>query len=83
MRALRVVVWTGLCVGLGVWLGAQTPVGGLWREGAPGLADRAKSLVGEVRATAATAKAQSGPKERYTPEERAAVDALIAAGRTK
>jgi hypothetical protein len=85
MGLLRIVVWTGLCVALGVWLGAGQ-VGGrtplehaqrLWRGNAPGLERDAKELVSDVKRKVASATTTSGPRERHTEDERAAIDDII------
>jgi hypothetical protein len=86
MRLIRFVVWTGLCVALGVWLGAgqvagKTPLEHaqrVWKGSGPALEKDAKALVTEVKKKVASAAAPVGPKEQHSAEDRAAIDDIIA-----
>jgi len=86
MGLLRFVVWTGLCVALGVWMGTgrvagKTPLQhaeSAWKGHAPALDEvkkEAKELAGDVKKKVAAA---DGPKEQHTAEDRAAIDDIIA-----
>jgi hypothetical protein len=86
MRLIRFVVWTGLCVAFGVWLGSgkgggTSPLGqlqaGLSAFRLDGVKREAKELVTDVRKKV-TAREPSGPKEQHTAQDRAAIDDLIA-----
>ncbi|MEW6434142.1 MAG: hypothetical protein AB1730_21790 [Myxococcota bacterium] len=86
MGLLRFVVWTGMCVALGVWVGAGQ-VGGktplehaqrLWKGSGPALERDAKDLVTGIKKKVASAAAPTGPKEQHTAEDRAAIDDIIA-----
>lgn len=86
MHILKIVLWSGICVGLGIAL-ALTPVGGLtpvqhaqrqWRQNAPRLEplkEGAEDLVDEVKKKVAPGGA---PVERHTDADRDAVNRLIA-----
>ncbi|MEW5743369.1 MAG: hypothetical protein AB1938_30950 [Myxococcota bacterium] len=86
MGLLRFVIWTGLCVAFGVWLGSargggKSPLQQLeaaWS--APRVEDvkrEAKDLVSDVKKKVTTPE-PSGPKEQHTAQDRAAIDEIIA-----
>lgn len=88
MGILRFLVWTGLCIGLGIFLatadvGGRTPLEHLtraWKQTSPRL-ERVKGDAGElvegVKKKVATKEAPA-PTERHAQEDRDAVDAIIA-----
>jgi hypothetical protein len=88
MGLLRFVVWTGLCVALGVWVGTgrvagKTPLQHLesaWKGHGPALDEvkkDAKDLADDVKKKVTTAQA-TGPKEQHSPEDKAAIEDIIA-----
>ncbi len=86
MATLRFLLWTAACIGLGIFLatfelGGKTPlVRGqeAWR-GAPS-AEAMKRTAGDLLGDAKKQLGgrEAGPVERHSPEERNAVNALIA-----
>ncbi|HYO56901.1 hypothetical protein [Archangium sp.] len=92
MGFLKFLVWTGCAVGLGVFLATgeidgRTPleyVQRAWkRHVQPTQVDRVKDglrdAIDEARdAVNRTTKQASAPRERITPEDRAAIDRIIA-----
>lgn len=86
MGLIRFVVWTGLCVALGVWLGTgqvagKTPLEHaqrMWKGNGPAIEKDAKELVTDVKKKVASATAPTGPKEQHSAEDRAAIDDIIA-----
>lgn len=87
MGILRFVLWTTLCIGLGIFLGTyelggKTPwesAQSLWKQQAPKLEkvkDGAEDLVGDVKKKVTAPPAQ--PKERHTQDDRDAIDQIIA-----
>lgn len=87
MGLIRFVVWTGLCVALGVWLGTghvagKTPLEHAqkaWKGHAPALDEvkrDAKDLVTDVKKK--VTPAPTGPKEQHSAEDKAAIDDIIA-----
>ncbi|GMU59270.1 MAG: hypothetical protein AMXMBFR34_10330 [Myxococcaceae bacterium] len=86
MGLLRFVIWTGLCVAFGVWLGTAK-VGGkspLQQLSAAWSAPKveevkrdAKELVTDVKKKV-TAPEAAGPKEQHTAQDKAAIDDIIA-----
>jgi hypothetical protein len=92
MGILRFVVWTGLCVGLGIFMGSYEFHGrtswqviqGAWKQQGPRLEkvkDDAEDLVDGVKkkvsATQDAVAPVAQPKERHSKEERDAIDQLI------
>lgn len=89
MGILRFLVWTTLCIGLGIFLGTyevggRTPwqlMQGAWKQQGPRLEkvkDDAGELVNGVKKKVAQDPAfQQQPKERHSAEEREAIDQLI------
>jgi hypothetical protein len=85
MGALRFVLWSGICVGLGVALasvevGGRTPVSHLerlWRHTAPRLERAGGEVVEEVKRKVAPATAAE-PKESHGKADRDAVADIIA-----
>ncbi len=88
MGILRVILWTGLCVGLGIFLGTyeihgRTPwqtVQGAWKQQGPRLEkvkDGAEDLVDGVKKRVSQETAPAQPKERHSKEDREAIDQLI------
>jgi hypothetical protein len=86
MGILRFVLWTTLCIGLGIFLGTyeiggKTPwqsARGLWKQSAPRLEkvkDSAEDLVVDVKKKVSP-QAET-PKERHSKDERDAIDQLI------
>lgn len=89
MGILRFVVWTTLCIGLGIFLatwevGGKTPwqsAQGLWRRSAPKLEkvkDGAEDLVVDVKKRVAPPAEAPAPRERHTRDDREAIDQIIA-----
>lgn len=92
MGILRFVIWTGLCVALGIFLGSYEFSGrtswqlmqGAWKQQGPRLEkvrDDAEDLVDGVKKKVAAqdpaSPAQQAPKERHSKEDRDAIDQLI------
>jgi hypothetical protein len=91
MGILRFLVWTALCIGLGLFLGTQviggkTPwqaVQSAWKQQSPKLEkvkDGAEDLVDGVKKRVSTqdaSAAQPQPKERHDEEDRKAIDQII------
>ncbi len=88
MGILKFIVWTSVCVGLGVWFGGfefhgRTPKDHLeraWRSTSPKLdkvKDGAEDLVDEVKKKV-SAKDGARPTEQHTTEDRDAIEKLIA-----
>lgn len=86
MGILRFVLWTTLCIGLGIFLGTyeiggKTPwqsAQGLWKQSAPKLEkvkDSAEDLVVDVKKKVTPTSA--APKERHTQDDRDAIDQII------
>ncbi|PZR12721.1 MAG: hypothetical protein DI536_14190 [Archangium gephyra] len=86
MGILRFVVWSSLCIGLGIFLGSaefggRTPwqhARGAWKQQGPRLEkvkDDAEILADEVKKK--VANDSTPPKERHSEDERKAVDAII------
>jgi hypothetical protein len=86
---LRFVVWTTLCIGLGLFLGthelggktAWQSVQSAWKQQAPRL-EKAKEatedLVDDVKKKVSTQDpAVQQPKERHNEEDRKAIDQII------
>lgn len=89
MGILRFVVWTTLCIGLGLFLGTyelggKTPwqsAQSLWKQQAPKLEkvkDGAEDLVGDVKKKVTSTPEAAAPKEKHTKDEREAIDQIIA-----
>ena len=87
MGLLRFVVWTTLCVGLGIFLGTydlggKTPwqaMQGAWKQQAPRLEKvkgEAGDLVDDVKKKVSTQDVAQ-PKERHDKEDREAIDQII------
>ena len=87
MGILRFVVWTALCIGLGVLLGthefggrtAWESMQGVWKQQAPRLEKvkgGAEDLVDDVKKKVSTQEAAQ-PKERHNKEDREAIDQII------
>ena len=85
MGILRFLVWTTLCIGLGIFLGTQEVGGktpwqtlqGAWKKQSPKLdkvRDGAEDLVDDVKKKVST---QDPPKERHNEEDRKAIDQII------
>jgi hypothetical protein len=92
MGILRFVVWTSLCVALGIFLGSYEFHGrttwqlvqGAWKQQGPRMEkvrDEAEDLVDaakkKVSSQDSAAPAQQAPKERHSKEDRDAIDQLI------
>ncbi|MFZ5446983.1 MAG: hypothetical protein ACOZQL_43800 [Myxococcota bacterium] len=89
MGFLRFLVWTSLCIALGIFLGTweiggRTPwqlMQGAWKQQGPRLEkvkDDAGELVDGVKKKVSTEPAfQQQPKERHSKEDREAIDQLI------
>jgi hypothetical protein len=89
MGILRFLVWTTLCIGLGIFMGTQeiggrTPwqtMQGAWKQQAPRLEkvkDGAEDLVDDVKKKVSTQDpAAQQPKERHNEEDREAIDQII------
>lgn len=88
MGFLRFVVWTTVCVALGIFLGtyqlgAHTPwqlMQSTWKEQSPRLdkvKGEAEGLVDDVKKKVSTQDPVAQPKERHTADEREAVDQII------
>lgn len=89
MGILRFLVWTTLCIGLGIFMGTQeigsrTPwqaMQGAWKQQAPRLEkvkDGAEDLVDDVKKKVSTQDpAVQQPKERHNEEDRKAIDQII------
>jgi hypothetical protein len=84
MGALRFLLWSGICVGLGIAMasvevGGRTPVSHLerlWRHGAPRLEKAGGEVVEEVRRKVGASAAE--PKETHGKADRDAVAEIIA-----
>lgn len=87
MGFLRFVIWTSLCVGLGIFLGThdvggKTPwqlMQGAWKQQAPHLEkvkDGAEDLVDDVKKKVSTQDVAQ-PRERHDKEDREAIDQII------
>ena len=87
MGFLRFVIWTSLCVGLGIFLGThdlggKTPwqmMQSAWKQQAPRLdkvKDGAEDLVDDVKKKVSTQDVAQ-PKERHEKEDREAIDQII------
>ncbi len=88
MGFLKFVVWTACCIALGIYVSTARYEGGtpleqlerVWRRHVP--AEPVAALQSEVKGAVASARAaispQARPSERHTPEDRAAVNKLIA-----
>lgn len=88
MGILRFVVWTTLCIGLGIFLGTYELGGhtgwqtmqGMWKDQAPRLEkvkDSAEDLVDDVKKKVST-QDPPAPKERHNKQDREAIDQIIA-----
>ena len=87
MGILRFVVWTTLCIGLGLFLGthqfgghtAWESMQGAWKQQAPRLEKvkgGAEDLVDDVKKKVSTQEAAQ-PKERHNKEDREAINQII------
>jgi hypothetical protein len=84
MGALRFLLWSGICVGLGVAMasvevGGRTPVSHLerlWHRGAPKLEKAGGEVVEEVRRKVGASSSE--PKETHGKADRDAVADIIA-----
>ena len=87
MGILRFVIWTTLCIGLGIFLGTyelggKTPwqsMQGAWKQQAPRLEKvkgEAGDLVDDVKKKVSTQDVAQ-PKERHDKEDREAIDQII------
>jgi hypothetical protein len=84
MGALRFLLWSGLCVGLGIAMaslemGGRTPVSHLerlWHHAAPRLEKAGGEVVEEVRRKVGASSAE--PKETHGKADRDAVADIIA-----
>lgn len=89
MGIVRFVLWSAVCVALGVFvarfeLGGQTPIdrlGGLWKEQAPRL-EKVKDGAGVVMDDVKK-KLAGAPTERHSTDDREAVNQLIAKRQAK
>ncbi len=75
MGFLRFVVWSALCIGLGIFLGTyqlggRTP----WQAMQGAWSDQAAPRLDEVKKKLGT---DAQPTERHSEEDRKAVDAII------
>ncbi len=85
---MRFIVWTTLCIALGIFLGSYE-VGGrtpwqtmqtVWKQQAPALnkvRDGAEDLVDDVKKKVSTQDPAAQPKERHNEEDRRAIDQII------
>ena len=87
MGFLKFIVWTACCVALGIYVSTARYEGGtpleqlerVYRHQFPG--EPVEALKSEVKGAVASARAAIAPprpSERHTPEDRAAVNKLIA-----
>lgn len=85
---VRFLVWTILCVGLGIFLGTVDLGGqtawerarGAWKQQGPRMEkvkDGAEDLVDKAKKKVSSSP-DPQPKERHSEEERQAIDAIIA-----
>lgn len=88
MALLKFIVWTGICLAIGVWFGGQelqghTAVQHLqraWKASSPKLdkvKDGAEDLIDDVKKKVST-KDAARPTEQHTTEDRDAIEKLIA-----
>ena len=89
MSILRFVVWTALCIGLGLFLGTyevagRTPwraIQAAWKQQGPRLdrvKDEAEELVDGVKKKVSSHHdGAAQPKERHLKEDREAIDQII------
>lgn len=88
MGILRFLVWTALCIGLGIFLatfqiGGRTPwqtMQGAWKQQGPRLEkvrDDAEELADSVKKKVSTEAPVAQPKERHSKEDREAIEQLI------
>ncbi|MFZ5472092.1 MAG: hypothetical protein ACOZIN_21895 [Myxococcota bacterium] len=85
MGFIKFVVWTSLAVGLGIFLATQPVLGRTpvehaqraWENGGPHKLQRLKAGIGEAVDEVRAAR-RGQPTERYSTEERAAVNDLFA-----
>ena len=88
MGILRFLVWTTLCIGLGIFLGTHELGGrtawqamqGAWKEQSPRfdkVKEGAEDLAEDVRKKVATQDPAQQPKERHNKEDREAIDQII------
>lgn len=86
MGIVRFVVWSSLCVGLGIFLGTaelggRTPwqhAQGVWKQQGPRLEkvkDDAEILADGVKRKVSST--ETPPRERHSEDERKAIDAII------
>ena len=92
MGALRIIVWTVACVGLGLFLGTVDIGGqtawerarGAWKQQGPRMdkvKEGAEDLVDGTRKKIASVSkdaTKEEPKERHSREDKDAIDSLIA-----
>lgn len=87
MGILRFLVWTALCIGLGVFLGthefggrtAWQALQGTWKQQAPRLEkvrEGAEDLVDDMKKKVSTQESAQ-PKERHNKQDREAIDQII------
>lgn len=87
MGIFRFVVWSSLCVALGIFLGTaefsgRTPwqlMQGAWKQQGPRLEkvrDDAEDLANGVKKKVSTSQ-EAPPKERHSADERKAIDDII------
>ena len=92
MGILRFLVWTTLCVGLGIFIGTVEFGGqttwerarGVWKQQGPRMdkvKDGAEDLMDKAKKKVSTAP-EAAPKERHSDEDRQAIDAIIARKKT-
>ena len=85
---MRFIVWTTLCIALGIFLGSyefqgRTPwqsMQAVWKQQAPALnkvKDSAEDLVDDVKKKVSTQDPAAQPKERHNKEDRQAIDQII------
>jgi hypothetical protein len=89
MGILRFLMWTTLCIGLGIFLGTyelggKTPwqtMQSAWKQQSPKLdkvKDGAEDLVDDVKKKVSTQDpVAQPPKERHNKEDREAIDQII------
>ena len=84
MRVLKILLWSSLCIGLGVFLasykvGGKTPLELAQRAvgSEPSQLKRLKDGIGEAIEEVKSAR-QNRPTERYSPDDRQEIDRLVA-----